>query len=148
MVVLCLILAACSSDQRDPVGLADPPNNPGIGGGGGGGGDDGAIVLDFVGTWENILIIPVDDDIQTSRTRWRFEADGDCLQSIETESALEGVIHFESNVCTWRADTFAELLNVTFTATSGTASFTYSFPTPGGQTLILSDLTFVLISTT
>lgn len=149
MVLLGLILAGCDPEQREPVGLADDPGTPGIGGGGGGGGDDGGTLEPaFVGVWENILLVPVGDDIHTSTTRWRFEADGQCLQSIETESALEGVVHLESNVCTWRADMFQELLNVTFLATGGTTSYTFSFPTPGLQTLILSDLTFVRISTT
>jgi hypothetical protein len=149
VVVLGLILAGCDPEQREPVGLADDPGTPGIGGGGGGGGDDGGTLEPaFFGVWENILLIPVGDDIHTSTTRWRFEPDGQCLQTIATESALEGEVSFESHVCTWRADMFQELLNVTFLATGGTVSYTFSFPTPGLQTLILSDLTFILISTT
>ena len=102
MVALLLTLAAaCSAEQRDPVGLDDPPDNPGTGGGGGGG---GAADEAFVGEWENVVIIQAGGDLQTTTTRWRFEADADCLQTYVLESALDGVLDLRVEPCTWDND--------------------------------------------
>lgn len=141
MVALLLTLAAaCSAEQRDPVGLDDPPNNPGTGGGGGGGG--GAADEAFVGEWENVVIIQAGGDLQTTTTRWRFDADGECVQTYVLESALDGVLDLRVEPCTWDNDGLLRELTVTFVDDGSVLTFDYEFPGVDGQTLVLNGQEF------
>ena len=141
MVALLLTLAAaCSSEQRDPVGLDDPPNNPGTGGGGGGGG--GAVDEAFVGEWENVVIIQAGGDLQTTTTRWRFDADGECVQTYVLESALDGVLDLRVEPCTWDNDGLLRELTVTFVDDGSVLTLDYEFPGVDGQTLVLNGQEF------
>ncbi len=140
MVALLLTLAAaCSAEQRDPVGLDDPPNNPGTGGGGGGGGTADEA---FVGEWENVTIIQAGGDLQTTTTRWRFEADADCLQTYVLESALDGVLDLRVEPCTWDNDGLLLELAVTFVDDGSVLTFDYEFPGVDGQVLVLNGQEF------
>lgn len=140
MVALLLTLAAaCTAEQRDPVGLEDPPDNPGTGGGGGGG---GAADEAFVGDWENVVIIQAGGDIQTTTTHWRFDADGDCVQGYVLESALDGVLDFRVETCTWDNDGLLRQLTVTFVDDASSIVFDYEFPGVDGTTLLLNGQEF------
>jgi hypothetical protein len=139
VVALLLTLAACSAEQRDPVGLDDPPDNPGTGGGGGGG---GAADEAFVGEWENVVIIQAGGDLQTTTTRWRFEADADCVQTYVLESALDGVLDLRVEPCTWDNDGLLLELTVTFVDDGSVLTFDYDFPGVDGQVLVLNGQEF------
>lgn len=142
MALGLILAAACSSESRPPEGLTDPPDNPGTGGGGGGGGatDDA-----FVGNWENVTIIETADDIQTTTTRWQFGADGECVEAFLVESALDGVLEFSVEACTWENDALLLELTVTFSDGGGTLTFDYEFPGVDGTTLILNGQVFVRV---
>lgn len=137
-----MLAAACTSEQRDPVGLQDPPDNPGTGGG-----DDGEGAADqaFVGEWENIIIIEIGGDIQTTTTRWRFEADLDCVQGYVLESALDGVLDLRIEACSWDNDALLRQLLITFADDGSTLTFDYEFPGVDGNTLILNGQEFTRI---
>jgi hypothetical protein len=138
-VALLLTLAACTAEPRDPVGLTDPPDNPGTGGGGGGGGAaDGA----FVGEWENVTVIQAGGDLQTTTTRWRFEADAECLQTYVLESALDGVLDLRVEPCTWDNDGLLRELTVTFVDDGSVLTLDYEFPGVDGQVLVLDGQEF------
>jgi hypothetical protein len=142
-VALFLTLAlGCSSEQRDPVGLEDDDHNPGAGGGGGGGGatDDA-----FVGNWENIRIVEIGDDVQTTTTVWHFEADGDCVEGFLIESLLDGVVEFSVEACSWENDSLLLELAVTFSDGGGTVVFEYEFPGLDGNTLVLNGQEFTRV---
>lgn len=140
MVALLLTLAAaCSAEQRDPVGLEDPSHTPGTGGGGGGG---GAADEAFVGEWENVTIIQAGGDVQVTTTRWRFEADADCLQTYVLESALDGVLDLRVEPCTWDNDGLLLELTVTFVDDGSVLTFDYEFPGVDGQVLVLNGQEF------
>ncbi len=140
MVALLLTLAAaCSSEPRDPTGLDDPPDNPGTGGGGGGG---GAVDEAFVGEWENVVIIQAGGDLQTTTTRWRFEAGADCLQTYVLESALDGVLDLRVEPCTWDNDGLLLELTVTFVDDGSVLTLDYEFPGVDGQVLVLNGQEF------
>jgi hypothetical protein len=139
VALLLTLAAACSAEQRDPVGLEDPPDNPGTGGGGGGG---GAADEAFVGEWENIVIIQAGGDLQTTTTRWRFDADGECVQTYVLESALDGVLDLRVEPCTWDNDGLLLELTVTIVDDGSVLTFDYEFPGVDGQTLVLNGQEF------
>ena len=141
MALFLTLALACSSEQRDPVGLEDPDHTPGTGGGGDGGATDDA----FVGDWENILIIDTGDDLQTTTTRWHFEADGDCVEAFLIESLADGVLEFSVEACTWENDGLLLQLAVTFTDGGGTIFFEYEFPGVDGNTLLLNGQEFTRV---
>jgi hypothetical protein len=87
-----ILLAACDGDAdgTDPFG-------PGRDRTGSSGGGSSAEVL--VGTWRNLTVVQVPGDIQTWTTVWRFDADGICLQTVETESLAEGFPRTTERAC-------------------------------------------------
>lgn len=74
---------ACGGVPREPTGLGD---GRGTGGQAGGGGSAQALI----GTWRNVFIIRLEQDVQTSTTTWLFRADLTCQQTIVSESLAEG----------------------------------------------------------
>lgn len=135
MALLLTLAVGCEGELRDPVGLTDPPNNPGTGGGGDG---DGATDAAFVGDWENVTIIQAGGDLQTTTTRWHFEAGGECVHGFVLESAIDGVLEFTLETCTWVNDGLASELTVTFDDDGGVLVFAYEFPGVDGTILILN----------
>jgi len=87
------VLAACSGDPKG-VGPLEPGGDDDQGSGGG---NTSAAAL--VGTWRNVTVIEVPGDIQTWTTTWRFDGDGVCRQSVETESLAEGFPRVTERAC-------------------------------------------------
>jgi hypothetical protein len=102
---LLLILAACSEAPLGPG-----PFDRGGDRGGASGGDGAAETL--VGTWRTTLVIEVPGDLQTWTTTWRFDQDGTCHQTQESESLVEGFPRTTERNCTFTTD--AAVMTVSF----------------------------------
>jgi hypothetical protein len=76
-----------------------------------------------VGTWRTTVVIEVPGDLQTWTTTWRFDQDGTCHQTQETESLVEGFPRITERDCTF---------------TTGAAEVTVSFIGGGVLTLDFS----------
>jgi hypothetical protein len=55
----------------------------------------------LVGTWRTVAVVEVPGDLQTWTTTWRFDADGTCLLTTETESLAEDVPRVTERPCTY-----------------------------------------------
>ncbi|HWB42074.1 MAG TPA: hypothetical protein VG500_12480 [Gemmatimonadales bacterium] len=110
-----------------PAGSQRPGDAEGTGGGG------GPTEL-LVGTWRTVVVIEVPGDLQTWTTTWRFDPDGDCLQTVETLSLAEGFPRVTERPCTFVAGDFE--ITVSFTG-GGTLDFEYSFADFSPDRLIL-----------
>jgi hypothetical protein len=120
-----MLLQACS--DGGPTGTDRPDGNAATSGG------DGPTER-LVGTWRNVVVTEVPGDIQTWTTTWRFEPDGDCLQTVETESLAEGFPRVTQRPCTFVARDFD--VTIAFTG-GGTLVFEYSFAGFSPDRLIL-----------
>ncbi len=90
--LLLTALGACGGEG--PTGTSRPGDDTGFGGGEG-------LAAQVVGTWRNVVIVEVPGDLQTWTTTWRFEADGTCVQTVETESLAEGFPRITQRACTF-----------------------------------------------
>jgi hypothetical protein len=54
-----------------------------------------------VGTWQTVVVIQVPGDLQTWTTTWRFESDGNCRQTVVSESLAEGFPRTTERTCTF-----------------------------------------------
>jgi hypothetical protein len=81
-----------------------------------------------------VVVIEVPGDLQTWTTTWRFDPDGDCLQTVETLSLAEGFPRVTERPCTFVAGDFE--ITVSFTG-GGTLDFEYSFADFSPDRLIL-----------
>ncbi len=90
-------LAACG--DGGPTGTSRPGGNDGTSG-------SPSAVEQLAGTWRTTLVIEVPGDIQTWTTTWRFQPDGDCHQTLASESLLEGFPRVTERPCTFAADGF------------------------------------------
>lgn len=120
-----ILLPACS--DSDLTGTDRPDGNRGVSGGSG-------PTERLVGTWRTVVLVEVPGDIQTWTTIWRFEADGTCLQTVETESAAEGLSRTTERPCTFVARDFD--VSISFLG-GGTLVFEYSFAGFSPDRLIL-----------
>jgi hypothetical protein len=120
-----MLLPACG--DGGPGGLDRPDGNGGVSGG------DGPTER-LVGTWRTVAVVEVPGDIQTWTTTWRFEPDGACLQTVETESLAEGFPRVTERTCTFVAGDFE--VTIAF-AGGGTVEFEYSFADFSPDRLIL-----------
>ncbi len=125
---LCLILLpACSGDADGPDPLA-----PGRDQDGASQDTDGAAAL--VGTWRNVVVVQVPADIQTWTTTWRFDADGICRQTVETESLAEGFPRTTERACTYL--TAGDEITIAFLG-GGSVTFEFSFAAFSRDRLVL-----------
>ncbi|HUQ15341.1 MAG TPA: hypothetical protein VM094_04765 [Gemmatimonadales bacterium] len=120
-----MLLPACG--DGGPTGTDRPDGNGGVSGG------EGPTEL-LVGTWRTVVVVEVPGDIQTWTTTWRFEPDGTCLQTVETESLAEGFPRTTERPCTFVARDFD--VSIAF-AGGGTLVFEYSFADFSPDRLIL-----------
>jgi hypothetical protein len=120
-----ILLPACT--DGGPTGTDRPDGNGAVSGG------DGPIEL-LVGTWRTVVVVEVPGDIQTWTTTWRFEPDGTCLQTVETESLAEGFPRTTERPCTFVARDFD--VSIVFPG-GGTLVFEYSFADFSPDRLIL-----------
>lgn len=120
-----MLVPACG--DGGPTGSDRPNDNGGVSGG------DGPTE-NLVGTWRTVVVVDVPGDIQTWTTTWRFEPDGTCLQTVQTESLAEGFPRVTERPCTFVAGDFE--VTVAF-AGGGTLEFAYSFADFSPDRLIL-----------
>jgi hypothetical protein len=133
---LTLVIAACSGEADGPDPLHPGGDRPGTSGSG---------VLDggLVGSWRNVTVVQVPGDLQTWITVWRFESDGGCRQTVETESLAEGFPRVTERSCTYL--TAAGSLTISYLG-SGTSTFDYSFAGFSPNRLILDGFEYQRIS--
>jgi hypothetical protein len=120
-----MLLPACG--EGGPTETERPNGNSGTSGGDGSTGP-------LVGTWRTVVVVDVPGDLQTWTTTWRFEAGGDCLQTVETESLAEGFPRVTERPCTFVAGDFE--VTIAFTG-AGTLVFEYAFAGFSRDRLIL-----------
>ena len=100
LAALALAAAGCSDAvPTDPTPVTRPPVGQTGQAGGGGTGGDVAVPDALVGEWEALLVFSVPGDIVTTRTRWRFDADGTCRRTATTTSAVEGLPRVNARDC-------------------------------------------------
>jgi hypothetical protein len=123
---LCLMLPTACGDGG-PTGTDRPGENGGIGGGAG-------PTERLVGTWRTVVVITVPGDLQTWTSTWRFEPDGDCRETVETESLVEGFPRGTERACTFVVRDFDVTIDF---ADGGTLVLEYSFADFSPDRLIL-----------
>jgi hypothetical protein len=123
--LLLMVVPACG--DGGPTGTDRPDGNDGVSGSEGPTGR-------LAGVWRTRVMIEVPGDIQAWTTTWRFEADGACLQTVETISLAEGFPRITERRCTFVAEDFD--VAITF-ASGGTLVFEYSFADFSPDRLIL-----------
>jgi hypothetical protein len=97
-LALSLILAlspACG--DGGPTGTDRPGGNDGTSG-------SPSPAQQLAGIWRTTVVVEVPGDLQTWTTTWRFEPDGDCHQTQESESLAEGFPRITEHPCTFVAD--------------------------------------------
>lgn len=100
LAALALAAVACTDAvPTDPTPITRLP--VGQRGQSGGGAGDTPAPEGLVGEWEAVLIFEVPGDIVTTRTRWRFDADGACRRTVTTLSAVEGIPLVNVRDCTF-----------------------------------------------
>ena len=124
---LLLIVALACGGGGGPADPRPPDDNGGTAGGG-----TGAELL--VGTWRAAAVVEVPGDLQTWTTTWRFDEDGRCRQSVETESVVEGVPRVTERRCTYVAGDFE--VTVAFEG-AGTLELAYGFADFSPDRLVL-----------
>jgi hypothetical protein len=97
-----------------------------------------------VGTWQAVLLISVETDLQTWTTTWRFDADGRCLFTRVVRSVLEGVDRTTALACTWR--TANASIAVTYTDWATTAELPYTFASSDPDRLVLEGVEYSRVS--
>ncbi len=88
---LALILG-CSGDLREPTGIFGEGDSRLVGAG-----NPSALV----GEWENVLVVRLAADVQTTRTVWLFGSRGRCRRTVETLSLVEGVQRRTERDCSY-----------------------------------------------
>lgn len=94
-LALSLILAlALACGDGGPTGTDRPGGNDGTSG-------SPSPAQQLAGTWRTTVVVEVPGDLQTWTTTWRFEADGTCVRTVETESLAEGFPRITQRACTF-----------------------------------------------
>ena len=77
-----------------------------------------------MGTWRNVVVVQVPGDIQTWTTVWRFDADGVCRQTAETESLAEGFPRITERACEYTVA--SDRVTIAYLG-GGSVTFEFSF---------------------
>lgn len=126
---LLLVMAACGGERslfapdHQPAGSGTPGRDPAV-----------------LGTWQVVLLISVETDLQTWTTTWRFETDGTCRFSRVIRSALEGQDRITVRPCNWR--TANATITVTYTEDATTALLPYRFAALDPNRLVLEGVEY------
>ena len=124
---LCLtLLAACGADPNGPDPFGSGRDRTGGASGG------GAAAL--VGTWRSVVVVQVPGDLQTWTTVWRFDVDGGCRQTVETESLAEGFPRVTERPCTYT--TAGGEITISYVG-AGVVTFDFSFAAFSPDRLVL-----------
>jgi hypothetical protein len=120
----------CSGQPRHPFGIAD---------------DDGSTPVrsvrpsPLIGTWQVILLVDAETDIQEWRTRWTFRSDGSCRFQRTTMSLVEGI----SRTVTRDGSYLDRGTEAAVTFDDGTtATLPYSVPLNSTRVLIIEGLQY------
>lgn len=77
----------------------------------------------LVGTWKTVIVIFLDEDVQTWTTVWRFESAGACRLVKTSFSLLEGFPRTDDRACTFTV--LGREIVADFPATSQTMRMTW-----------------------
>lgn len=133
VLALCVVAAACSGAPRDPTRFLQPGDGTGQVGTGGG---LGALV----GSWQAVIVVAVEADVQRWTTTWRFDADGGCHFRREVFSVAEGIPRTVERRCAWTVS--GATIQVTFSDTGERYPLPWSFASFGTTTLLLEGLAY------
>ncbi len=126
-------MVACG--DGGPAGPTRAGNNGGVSG------QEGPSSL--LGTWRSVVVIVVPGDLQTWTTTWSFDEAGNCRQTQEIESAVEGFPRVTERLCSYETGDF----EVTITFVGGeTLELTYSFADFSPDRLILNGFEYQRVS--
>jgi len=131
--VLLVGATACQGAPRDPTRFLQPGDGIGQVGTGGG---LGALV----GTWQAVIVLAVEADVQRWTTTWRFDADRGCRFRREVLSIAEGVPRLLERPCSWTVS--GSTIRITFTDPAEQYSLPWSFASFGTTTLLLEGLAY------
>ena len=121
---------ACAAHPIGPVGL----------------GDDGTDIVGgtqsspLVGTWQVILLVTTDGDVQRWTTRWTFEASGKCHFQRTVVSLAEGIPRTVDRDCTYVDQSTA--VKVTYLDTQTEADVPYEVPLNSTTTLLIEGVEY------
>ena len=87
-----------------------------------------------MGSWRNVTVIQIPGDLQTWTTTWRFDADGTCRQTAESQSLLEGFPRTTSRPCAYV--TSGDRITITYVG-GGRATFDFAFAAFSPDRLVL-----------
>jgi hypothetical protein len=93
----------------------------------------------LIGTWQAVLLIETESDIQRWQTRWTFKADTQCHFERTTISLSEGISRTVARDCTYQ-DRGQEAA-VTFTDRT-TATLPYTVPLNSTRFLIIEGIQY------
>lgn len=135
---LLLLVAACQGAPRDPTRFLQPGDGTGQVGTGGG---LGALV----GTWQVVIVLAVEADVQRWTTTWRFDADRSCQFRREVLSIAEGVPRLIERRCTWAVG--GNTIRITYADNAEEYSLPWSFASFGTTTLLLEGVPYQRVPT-
>ena len=124
------LVIGCAGQPRDPLGLSD-------GEGGLSGRSNRASPL--IGSWQVVLLVRIDSDVQRWQTRWSFGADSRCHFERTTRSLAEGISRTVTRDGSY-VDRGQDAV-VTFTDRT-TATLPYSVPLNSTRLLIIEGLQY------
>jgi len=130
-VALALTLSACEGQPRDPFGLGGDTDRPS---------GRSSSPSPVVGTWNVVLVISVDSDLQQWTTTWRFGSDRTCDFTRVTLSLVEGISRTVERSCTYvdRGGT----LEVSYTDGTAPSTLPYEIPAFSTDRLILEGVEY------
>ena len=129
---LLLVMAACGGERslfapdHQPAGSGIPGRDPAV-----------------MGTWQVVLLISAETDLQTWTTTWQFAADGTCRFSRVIRSALEGQDRITVRPCSWR--TANATIIVTYTDDATTALLPYRLAAFDPDRLVLEGVEYARV---
>ena len=130
---MLLVTVACGGErslfapEHDPAGSGGPARDPAV-----------------VGTWEVVLLISVETDLQTWTTTWQFNGDGSCRFSRVVRSVLEDQDRVTVRPCSWRTANIT--ITVTYTDDATMVLLPYRFAAFDPNRLVLEGVEYARVS--